>query len=94
MKIIDEDPLLLQALKLCIEADNVSTAFIQRKFLIGYPRAARMIDQMEALGFIAGEVPRKILITKEEFAKRFGDIKVELPNSNEQKKPLPCCIID
>lgn len=94
MKIIDADPLLLQALKLCIEEDNVSTAFIQQKFIIGYPRAARMVDQMECLGFIAGEVPRKILITKEEFAKRFGDIKVELPNSNEQKKPLPCCIID
>ena len=94
MKIIDADPLLLQALKLCIEADNVSTAFIQRKFIIGYPRAARMVDQMECLGFITGEAPRKILITKEEFAKRFGDVKVELPKANDQKKPRPSCVVD
>ena len=73
-KIINTDPLFLQALKLCIEEGSVSVAFIQKQFNIGYARASRMIELMEWLGFISEKPPRKILITQEEFVKRFGDI--------------------
>ena len=92
------DPLLLQALKIGIDEDNVSTTFILRKFLISYPRAARMIDEMETFGFITGEAPTKLSITKDEFVKRFGDVKVNLQkqenNQTQNKKIIPCCVID
>ena len=43
--------------------------------MISYPRAARIVDQMEEVGFIEGESPRKLVITKEEFDKRFRKCK-------------------
>ena len=42
---------------------------IQRKYRVGYNRAARMIDEMEERGIIGpfeGSKPRRVLITKEE----------------------------
>lgn len=71
------DPILPNALKMAIEQNSISTTFVQRNFSIGYPRAARIIDQMEERGYISqanGAQPRKILITKEEFEKLFGNI--------------------
>ncbi len=42
------DPLLEQARELARQYDNVSTSFLQRKLHIGYPRAARLMEQLEA----------------------------------------------
>jgi S-DNA-T family DNA segregation ATPase FtsK/SpoIIIE len=42
-----KDPLLEAALKLIEEHDNISTSFLQRKLHIGYPRAARLMDQID-----------------------------------------------
>ncbi|MBP3664588.1 MAG: DNA translocase FtsK, partial [Tyzzerella sp.] len=47
------DDLLPQALKICIDNGVASTTMVQRKLSIGYPRAARIIDQMEERGYIA-----------------------------------------
>jgi DNA segregation ATPase FtsK/SpoIIIE, S-DNA-T family len=41
-----KDPLLETALKLAHEHTNVSTSFLQRKMHIGYPRAARLMEQL------------------------------------------------
>ena len=41
------DPLLESALQLAEEHSNVSTSFLQRKLHIGYPRAARLMEQLE-----------------------------------------------
>jgi len=43
------DPLLEQARELARQYDNVSTSFLQRKLHIGYPRAARLMEQLEAV---------------------------------------------
>jgi S-DNA-T family DNA segregation ATPase FtsK/SpoIIIE len=43
------DPLLEQARELARQYENVSTSFLQRKLHIGYPRAARLMEQLEAL---------------------------------------------
>lgn len=43
------DPLLEQAKELARQYDNVSTSFLQRKLHIGYPRAARLMEQLEAV---------------------------------------------
>ena len=44
------------------------SSFIQRRFKVGYARAGRIIDQMEARGIISGyegSKPRTVLMTKE-----------------------------
>lgn len=70
------DPLLPQALKICIDNGVASTTMVQRKLSIGYPRAARIIDQMEERGYISsaeGAKQRSVYITIEEFYQIFGD---------------------
>lgn len=41
------DPLLEQARELARQHENISTSFLQRKLHIGYPRAARLMEQLE-----------------------------------------------
>ena len=70
------DELLPQALKVSIECGQASATMIRRKFAIGYPRAARIIDQMEEAGYISsadGAKGRSVYITEEEFKQLFGD---------------------
>lgn len=64
------DPLLLEAIESVIEIGQASTSFIQRRFKIGYARAGRILDQMEARGIISGyegSKPRKVLMKKEKW---------------------------
>ena len=71
------DDLLPQALKICIDNGVASTTMIQRKLSIGYPRAAKIIDQMEERGYISsadGAKQRTVYLTIEEFYGIFGDI--------------------
>lgn len=71
------DPLLPQALKICIDNGVASTTMVQRKLSIGYPRAARIIDQMEERHYISsaeGSKQRAVYISIEEFYAIFGDI--------------------
>jgi S-DNA-T family DNA segregation ATPase FtsK/SpoIIIE len=42
-----KDPLLQEALELAKEHEQVSTSYLQRKLHIGYPRAARLMEQVE-----------------------------------------------
>jgi len=64
------DELLPQAIELVIEAGQASASLLQRRFKVGYARAARMIDQMEARGIIGGfegSKPRQVLITRQQW---------------------------
>ena len=50
---------------------------LQRRFAIGYQRAAKIIDQMEAAGFISGSdgsKPRTVFATMEDYNKLFGGV--------------------
>lgn len=70
------DELLPQALKVSIDCGQASATMIRRKFAIGYPRAARIIDQMEEAGYISsadGAKGRSVYITEEEFHQIFGE---------------------
>lgn len=60
----DDDPLLPEAIKLAASLGKISTSMVQRRLGIGYSRAARIIDKMEARGIISGpngSKPREIL---------------------------------
>lgn len=66
----DDDELLPQVINMVIEQGQASTSLIQRKFKLGYSRAARILDQMEASGIVGpfeGSKPRKILVTKQQW---------------------------
>ncbi|MGP1469980.1 MAG: DNA translocase FtsK [Schwartzia sp. (in: firmicutes)] len=65
------DELLAPAVDLVLSAGQASTSSVQRRFRIGYTRAARLIDTMEELKIIGpnvGSKPREILMTKEQAA--------------------------
>ncbi len=73
---IGYDPLMPQALKCVIENGQASISMLQRRLVIGYPRAARIIDQMENNNFISaqdGSKPRSVLITMEQYEEMFGE---------------------
>ncbi len=62
----DQDELLPQALRICVETGYASVSLLQRRMTVGYPRAARLIDRMHELGYIGGfegSKPRKVLVT-------------------------------
>ncbi|SHJ90661.1 DNA translocase FtsK [Paramaledivibacter caminithermalis DSM 15212] len=64
------DELLSDAIDLVIDTQQASISMLQRKFRIGYNRAARIIDEMESRGIVSenlGSKPRNVLISKEEF---------------------------
>ena len=50
----DSDDLLFDAAKLVIQHQQASVSLLQRKFRIGYSRAGRIIDELEALGVVSG----------------------------------------
>ena len=67
------DACFVDALRVVVNEQKASVAFLQRKLQIGYSRAARIIDMMEDLDFISGctTIPRIVFITKEEFEQIF-----------------------
>ncbi len=65
----DTDELLPEAIETVVRAGQASVSMLQRRFRIGYNRAARIVDMMEARGIIGpadGSRPRQVLLTEEE----------------------------
>lgn len=61
----DEDELLEDAVRLVVDTGQASISMLQRRFRIGYSRAARLIDMMEVRGIVGsyqGSKPREVLI--------------------------------
>ncbi|WHY02395.1 DNA translocase FtsK [Neobacillus sp. DY30] len=62
-----DDDLYAEAVDLVIEMQTASVSMLQRRFRIGYSRAARLIDEMEARGIVGayeGSKPRTVLQSK------------------------------
>lgn len=62
-----EDELYNDAVDLVVEVGTASVSMIQRRFRVGYTRAARIIDEMEARGVVGpyeGSKPREVLISR------------------------------
>lgn len=64
------DELLQEAIEFVVQTRQASISMLQRRFRIGYNRAARLIDAMEERGIVGeheGSKPRQVRISKEEF---------------------------
>ena len=63
------DELLSDAVELVVKSGQASVSMLQRRFRIGYNRAARIMDMMEARSIVGpqdGSRPRQVLITEQE----------------------------
>jgi S-DNA-T family DNA segregation ATPase FtsK/SpoIIIE len=70
------DPLMKESLRLFIKQQSASISKLQRFFSIGFPRAAKIVDQMELAGFVGPKDSknlRPLYITQQEFEERFGE---------------------
>lgn len=73
--IAEDDELFAEAAALVVQTGEASISKIQRRFRVGYARAARLIDTMEVLGIIGpyeGSKPRKVLMDEAELEEALG----------------------
>lgn len=66
----DEDDMLPKAIECVVEAGQASTSMLQRRLKVGYARAGRLIDDMEAKGIVGpfeGSKPRQVLINRQQW---------------------------
>ncbi|MBA7645976.1 DNA translocase SpoIIIE [subsurface metagenome] len=71
----EKDVLFEKAVELILLTGQASSSYLQRKFKLGYARAARIIDQMEQEGIVGpseGSKPREILIDPETYLKQMS----------------------
>jgi S-DNA-T family DNA segregation ATPase FtsK/SpoIIIE len=65
-----EDEMYNAAVEVMLETGQASVSMLQRRLKLGYGRAARIMDDMEANGVVGpfdGAKPRKLLITRDEW---------------------------
>ncbi|WP_281864415.1 DNA translocase FtsK [Planomicrobium okeanokoites] len=70
----EQDDLFEEACRFIMQQGSASTSLLQRKFHIGYNRAARLMDLIEQHGFISeqnGSKARSVLITEEDISEVF-----------------------
>ncbi len=66
----DEDELLPDAIETVVHAGQASVSMLQRRFRIGYNRAARIMEMLEERGIVGppdGARPRQVLMTEDEY---------------------------
>ena len=81
----ETDPFLMEAIDTVVDLGQASASFIQRRFKVGYARAGRIIDQMEARGIISGyegSKPRQVLVSKEQWQ----ELKMAKPAETESEE--------
>ena len=77
---LEGDEMLPAAVEVILETGQASVSMLQRRLKLGYARAARIVDEMEEKGIVGpfqGSKPRDILITKEQWAARNGDVPAD-----------------
>ncbi len=60
----ENDPLFEQAIEIIMQHDKASASLLQRRLSVGYARAARLLDQLEAAGYVGpaeGSKPREVI---------------------------------
>ena len=74
----DGDELLAEAIECVVAAGQASVSMLQRRFRIGYNRAARIVDMMEARGIVGpqdGSRPRQVLMPEEELEQLKNEVE-------------------
>ncbi len=77
-----EDELLEDSVKLVLETGQASVSLLQRKFRIGYTRAARLVDMMQEMQIVSaanGSKPREVIMNSEQIFSRY--FQKNQPNS-------------
>jgi S-DNA-T family DNA segregation ATPase FtsK/SpoIIIE len=72
--------MLEEAIGLVVETGRASTTFLQRRLGIGYPRASRLMDQLEEEGIVGpadGSRPREVLVGGPDEAEEYDDYSDE-----------------
>ena len=72
------DECFYEAGKLCIEMGKASSSMLQRRFNLGFNRAARIIDQLEEFGAVGpqmGSKPREILVDSMTFEEMYQNLQ-------------------
>jgi len=73
---VPEDTLLQQAIGLTVGINHISTSFLQRRLGVGYPRAAKIMDMLEAQGVVApGEPGKSRQVLMKQDVKKQHDLK-------------------
>tara|TARA_B100001758_G_C18363706_1_gene587254 strand:- start:630 stop:1586 length:957 start_codon:yes stop_codon:yes gene_type:complete len=73
----DHDELLHEAAKLVVDIGQASVSLLQRRFRIGYSRAGRLVDELEALGIVSGHSgskAREVLVDSSAIKNIFEDL--------------------
>ncbi len=68
-----DDEIIEKAIEIIVEAGQASTSMLQRRLKLGYARAARIMDEIEGMGIVGeseGAKPRKVLLSKQQWAER------------------------
>ena len=66
----EKDELFDEAARIVVTSGQVSISYLQRKLRIGFSRAARLVDMMEADGLVSaasGSKPREVLVDRNYF---------------------------
>ncbi len=83
----DKDPQIMQAIEIVKKHGNASASLLQRKMRIGYPRAARLMDELKEMGIVgsekAGGKTRDVFVAKDDDP--IGD-QVRFNHEHEQKQ--------
>lgn len=86
------DELTEEAIQFILHQKQASVSMLQRRFRIGYNRAARIVDEIEARGIIGpsdGSRPRQVLMTEDEYNMRMsGGEQSSLTDVVDVKKDL------
>jgi S-DNA-T family DNA segregation ATPase FtsK/SpoIIIE len=73
----DKDDLVEQAVEIIKMTGKASTSMLQRRLKVGYPRAARLMDELEDLGIVGpsrgGGRERDVLVDRDESAEPYLD---------------------
>ncbi len=75
---IMNDPLMREVLSYIMETKKVSASLLQRRFRIGYNRAARMVEDLEIAGLIGpseGSKPREVLMSETQCQELLSNLK-------------------
>ena len=93
----ETDELLPAAVDVVLEIGQASVSMLQRRLKLGYSRAARLVDQMEAQGIVGpfeGSKPRQLLITRAQWQEMQMGGAVEAVEVEEIPFPLDDEITD